>query len=98
MDLSRMPLVRLELERMKEAIVTHLGVVGSEYEQVLGEQISKAIAEYPWEKQVSEITHSVITESITSWFRYGEGHALISDAVQTALDRALIHQATGEGA
>ena len=77
MDSNAVPLIRLEIENLKHAIIRHMGAVGSELGERLSEQIDKAIEEYPWEEQVKKITHEAIDDTIERYFKHGHGMTVL---------------------
>lgn len=85
MNIDAMPLIRLEVESMKHAIISHLGVHGSELGKILDAEIQKAIDTYPWESSVAEIVHDALHSEIERYFRFGEGRKAIQQSVEESL-------------
>lgn len=81
MNHNAIPTLKLEVEGMKSAIITHLGVRGSELGDALDSEITKAVDSYPWQEAVFSIVHDAITKHIDVYFKYGKGKRAIVDAV-----------------
>ena len=92
MNSTAMPILRMEVEGMKAAIMSHLGIHGSELGEALSREVDKAIAEYDWLGEVKRITHAVLTDRIHSYFKYGEGAKAVEKAVAEGFDAV-----TGKG-
>lgn len=92
MDYKAMPILRMEVEGMKAAILTHLGARGSELGDALSAEIDKAIAEYDWQGEVKRIVHAALSENINYYFKFGDGAKAVKDAVVEGFDAA-----TGKG-
>lgn len=96
MKYEAIPRLKFEIEGMRTAIVSHLGVEGSEVGEVLDEEIKKAVAEFPWQERVSCIVHEALNDEISAYFRYGSGHKLVKDSVEEGFKAVLT--AAGETA
>lgn len=89
MDYKAMPTIRLEVESMKHAILTHIGANNSELGAALNTEIEKALASYDWQGQVTEIVHKAITERIAAHFTFGAGRDAVQEAVAEGFNVAL---------
>jgi hypothetical protein len=92
MDYNAMPILRMEVEGVKAAILTYLGARGSELGDALSAEIDKAIAEYDWQGEVKRIVHATISEKINYYFKFGDGAKAVEDAVVEGFNSA-----TGKG-
>ena len=75
------PVIKFEVEHMKQTLIAHLGMRGSELGDYVSEAMGRAVENYPWEQRVTEIVHSVLTHEIEKYFECGPGKALIAQAV-----------------
>ena len=82
--MDALPTLRINIEHIKQNIVSHLGACESELGDAIDKQIDIAIAQYDWEGEVSRITQCCIQESIESYFKYGDGSRVISASVRDA--------------
>jgi hypothetical protein len=89
MNFDSMPIVRLEIDRMKASIVHHLGVNGSQYGEALAAAIDNAVKSYDWDSQVKELTHKILEEKIADYFKYGNGAQAIREAVNAGFENIL---------
>ena len=92
MDYKAMPILRMEVEGMKAAILTHLGARGSELGDALSAEIDKAIAEYDWQGELKRIVHETLSQKIQEYFSWGEGAKAVRAAVENGFASA-----TGKG-
>ena len=83
MDFDTIPIIKMEIERLRSTIMAHLGVHGSELGEAISEQIDQAIADYPFNAKVREIVYTQVTKSIESYFAYGHGNKVIKDAIDS---------------
>ena len=75
------PVIKFEVEHMKHTLMAHLGLCGSELGECVSAAMDRAVESYPWEQNVTNIVHSVLTHEIERYFTYGPGKDLISQAV-----------------
>lgn len=84
-----LPKIRIEVENMKYQIIHAFSTHNDEIEKAVEEQLTKAIAEYPFESEINKVAVGVITDvikdSLLDYFRYGPGRVLINDVVLQAL-------------
>jgi len=76
-----MPLIRIQVEHMKHAIIEHMGLVGSELGERIGEEVDKAIIAYKWEERIHGIVHNTLNTEIAHYFNYGKGNKIIKEAI-----------------
>ena len=81
MDVRSMPMVRLELDYMKQSILHHLGLHENELSKNVNDQIEKAIAEFDFEGEVSRIATEAIRKAINFEFTSGDGFIWIQEAI-----------------
>ncbi len=89
MDYDAMPRLRIEVEHMRHSIISHIGASGSELGEALEGEITKALENYPWERQVKAIVHETLNSMIESYFKYGEGSKAVRAAVLEGFQVAL---------
>lgn len=94
MNFEAMPILRMQIEGMKSAIVTHLGARGSELGEAMAEQVDKVIADYDWEGEVRRIVKATLTDKIQYYFKYGDGAKAVQDAVSEGFSAATITNST----
>jgi len=80
------PIIRLELERMKHSMLTHLGA----YHQEISDQVEKymegAIKNFDFGSAVEEASHEAIKDTINGYFKYGDGNRFIRDVITNSLN------------
>ena len=80
-----MPIIRLEVENLKHAIVTHMGCIGSELGDRIAAEVDKAVEQYPWESTVKKVVEQSIYKALERHFTYGRGFKAIEGAIEAAL-------------
>jgi hypothetical protein len=84
MDVRSMPIIRLELDYMKQSVSYHLGLHKNELSKNVNAQIEKAIAEFDFEGEVSRIATEAIRRAINFEFTCGNGFTWIQEAINKA--------------
>ena len=90
MDAKAILTIRLEIEHMKHAIISHIGAYGSDMGKILDAEIQKAIENYDWQGDVTRIVHNAIQNHVKEYFTYGEGNKAICESIQTALGKVFV--------
>lgn len=90
MNYDAIPVIRLEVQGMKAAIMAHMGAEGSELGTALSAEIDKAVANYPWQDRVNVQVTKIIDDAVSFYFR-GEGRRLIMNAVNENLEEQFNH-------
>ena len=96
MNAESMPIIRLEIENMKQTIITALGLRGSELGEAVQVGIERAVKAYDFDAKVSQIVSDIITMDIDSFFRHGPGRAAIQSVVQNTLEDVFPKKQTPE--
>lgn len=86
MDFGAIPVIKLEVESMRHAILHHMGLAGSELGEHLSAEIQRAVNEYPWKERVDATVRQALDEAIDGFFRYGRGRQAINKAIDDALE------------
>lgn len=86
MNYDGAPVIRLEVENMKQSILHHMGVNGSDLGKHIDAHIDKALFTYPWQQKVDEAVHTALNEAIGEYFRFGGGSKEIKQTVEDALN------------
>jgi hypothetical protein len=89
-DYDSIPIVRLELERMKFQIVTML----SSYTDELNANIQRAVDDYCTDENLHAVVrdavkttlNNVIKEQVNRYFTYGAGYRAVERAVKDGLE------------
>ena len=85
--MNEYPIIRLELQRMKQSMLTHLGI----YHQGISDQVERymenAIQTFDFEMAVGSATHDAIEEVINEYFKWGEGRRVIKSAIEDSLNQ-----------
>lgn len=79
-----MPIIRLELQAMKNTVMHHLGGMHTEIEKYVDAEIDKAICAFDFEGIVREVIKQQLRKTIESYFEYGQGRQDLEDAVSKA--------------
>lgn len=85
MDYRAMPILKFEIENLRHAVMSHMGVVGSEMGDAIEAQFKKAVDEFPWEATVRRLAFEAMTTAIENHFNYGAGRKAIDKAIDEAL-------------
>lgn len=84
-----MPIVRIEIEGMRQQIAAALADYGNEIKESVDIEIEKAISEYPFKETVRRHTAEAINQSIKSaidkYFKFGDGATAIESSVNEIL-------------
>lgn len=92
-----MPRITVRVEAMKENIIHHMGIANSDMGEAVSKAVDKAVENYDLTTQVNTLVKDIINEAIARYFRLGPGCDIITDAVNTALDKVFKKpQETGE--
>ena len=89
MNIESLPVLRVEIERVKNSILSMIGAHNSELGDYISAEMRKAINSYDWEGQVKGIVHEAINEKIKSYFSYGDGAKAIRDAIEHGFNLAI---------
>jgi hypothetical protein len=84
-----MPILRLELEGMKQEMMLALGRYQTQINDAVEEQLENVVQNFDYEKVVKAAASQAITEAIQTYFKYGHGTEIIADTVREALDKIL---------
>ena len=84
MRAEAIPIIRLEIDHMKHAIASALGIEGSDLEEFINEEIENQLAilvkdEIP--RMVRDAIVQCTQDSLKSYFSYGDGAKAINDAI-----------------
>ena len=85
--MTNMPVIRLELEHMKHTMLAALSQHTSEINKMAEAQIEKAIKEFDWAAETTQIVHEALRKAVSSYFAYGEGYNFITGSVNEAFDK-----------
>lgn len=80
------PIIRLEVDDMKYAIVHELHRHHQEVEAEVERQVEAAIANYNFASVVSTNVYKVLNNAVQSYFEYGPGARVLTQAVWDAMD------------
>jgi len=85
MNLNEAPIVRLELEHMKHSIlhafISHSSDMQKAVEASIDRYCSSENLQLEIDKIVASVINSCIQRDVDSFFRYGEGRAVVAKAV-----------------
>jgi len=86
--MNGMPLVRLELDQMRTAIMHQFTNYNKEISEAVDKELKKVIENFDYESTIIKIANETITKAIEDYFTWrGEGKKLIEDSVTQALDK-----------
>lgn len=86
MNYESVPIIKMEIENMKYAIKSHMGVMGSELGDLIDDKIGDVIRNYNTEGKITKIVNQVIDEEIEYFFKTGIGRTVISNEVKSFLN------------
>ena len=89
MHIEALPMVKVEIERLKQSVLSMIGARNSELGDYISAEISKAINSYDWEGQVKGIVHEAINDKIKIYFSYGDGAKAIRNAIEQGFNVAI---------
>lgn len=81
------PVIKIEIEEMKHAILHHFNAYQSKLSDYVREQIEIAIQCYDFESEVKKAVDGVITQALEQYFKWGDGNKLISKTLTEALNK-----------
>lgn len=84
--MTNMPIIRLELEQMKYTLLAALSQHTSEINKLAEEQIAKAIKDFNWQAETTQVVHEALRTAIGTYFQYGKGYEFITGAVNEAFE------------
>jgi len=87
--MNEFPILRLELDRMKQSMLVALADYHVSLSENVREQMEKIISEFDYEEEVGKATTEAIEEAINYYFKYGNGRVVIREAVQESFDKSL---------
>ena len=88
MDVQNVPIIKFELDRIRQQIKANLGTAGSELGEMIDKGIESAISSYDFDGKVIMIVHELITEEIDRFFKYGPGKTVVRETVEETLNKA----------
>lgn len=87
-----MPVIRIEVEGMRQQILHAFGQYNEEIEKEVDRQLKQVIENFPFEEYIEHECRGMIEESIRkalmSFFQYGAGAKAIEQAITSALERS----------
>ena len=86
MNYEAIPIIRIELERMKHQIVVALGAAGSELGERIDAEIQRQIEAMPWENMIRETILDCVGEAMKDYFKWGKGRRAIEQAITEAFE------------
>lgn len=83
MNSEFVPIIRLSVEGMKEAIIHSMGLRGCELSEVISKKINEGLdkLDFSFESEIKTTIGRVITKEIENYFSYGDGNVAIKQAV-----------------
>lgn len=79
--------LKIELDHMKQAIVTALHDYNGELEAEMDRQIEATIRSFNFERVVAPAVQQSVRDSVDAYFKYGNGRTIIESVVKIALDQ-----------
>ena len=87
MDFESVPIIRLEIERLKHTVMSSLGTQHSDLGLAINSAIDKALQSYDFDREVSRIVHQELTKQITNYFSHEEGYRAISQSIHEMFEK-----------
>ena len=81
---------------MKQSIISAIGMRGSEFGDLIEKKIDEAVATYDFDKQVSGIVHTSITQAMRNYFLYGDGFKTINTTITSILNKMFINTSNNQ--
>lgn len=88
------PVIRLEVDHLKQAIITHLGADGSELDRYIRAEIDRQLERLNWPELVRVQLAGAVEHAVQQFFRRGPGYRAILEAITEQLQQALDHDET----
>jgi hypothetical protein len=85
--MTQIPMIRLELEGMKQEMMIALTRYHTQINENVEAQLKNIVEHFDYERVVTEVARQTINEAIQTYFRQGEGKQVITTAVYEALDQ-----------
>ena len=87
MDLTGLPMVRIEIDSMKHSILKAITDTNSSFTKDLEPAIERAIQSYDWEGKIKLEVHDAIAKAVARFYSYGSGYDAIEAAVFSTLEK-----------
>jgi len=81
-----MPRIQVSIESTKAAIITQMGIAGSEFGVLVQERLDQCLKSEDFNKVIDQSIHEAINDEIKRYFQYGKGRSLIGDSISGSLD------------
>ncbi len=87
-ELKNMPMIRLELEGMRQAILHSFLKYNSELNKAVDEALKNAVSADSFfelvDREVREAVNECVAKEIKGYFGWGEGRKMISETIEAA--------------
>ncbi len=80
------PIVKLEIESMRESIAYAFAQHQIDISKEVQSQLDLTLKNFNFEEAIRDAARQVIYDTITKYFKYGEGYKLIEKLVNEAFD------------
>jgi len=85
--MEQLPLIRLEIEEMKHAILHHFNLYQKDVSDTVKKEIEKSIKEFDFVNAVKKATEEILQSEIEAYFKYGEGFKMIQESIKETLNK-----------
>ena len=83
--MNELPIIRLELEHMKQTMMTALVNYNAEITDYVDAALQDAIESFPFRETVKNIAHESIQKMLSNYFAYGQGYEMLNKALEHPL-------------
>jgi len=88
MDLEAVPIIKFDIENIRQTIRMHLGTSVHELGEKIEEGIESAVASYDFDGKVTTILHEVLSKEIDNFFKFGFGRQVVKSIIEKTLNEA----------
>jgi len=76
------PIIRLEVEHLKDCVIKAMGIHGSELEKIISERVDEALKTLDYSGMIKEVVTQQIRKELENYFEWGEGSKAIQAAIK----------------
>jgi hypothetical protein len=87
MDNEAVPIIRLEVQNLKHAVLSHMGVIGSQLGEMIEARIDESINTMPIDTLINDAIKECIEDVIRDYFTKGEGYKAIKESVNKSFKK-----------
>jgi len=88
---DELPIIKLELDRMRYSVVHAFNQRNAELEEIVNEELEKALENFSYAQEIRKVVDNVLQEAIKraveSFFMFGGGQQVINEMIGDVLNK-----------